>query len=106
MNRTAEAGARTPATPASSLCKADWKLIRSYCDNADRTDRHELYNLASDPGERSDLSSAQPERTKQLAARLDAVLKETDAVIPKSNPAFDPARVPAEKPSLAADPVK
>ena len=43
--------APTPATPASSVRQGDWKLIRLYCDNADQTDRHELYNLAADPGE-------------------------------------------------------
>jgi hypothetical protein len=90
--------APTPATPASSERVGDWKLIRFYCDNTDHTDRHELYNLADDPGERHDLSAAQPGRVKQLAARLDAFLKDTDAVIPKANPAYNPSAktVPAK----------
>ena len=87
--------APTPATPASSVRVGDWKLIRFYCDNADHTDRHELYNLADDPGERHDLAAAQTERVKQLAARLDAFLKDTDAVIPKANPAYNPNAKPA-----------
>lgn len=82
--------APTPATPASSVREGDWKLIRFYCDNADQSDRYELYNLAEDPGERHDLASAQSERVKQLATRLDMFLKDTSAVVPKPNPAYNP----------------
>jgi arylsulfatase A-like enzyme len=82
--------APTPATPASSVRLGDWKLIRLYCDNADQSDRHELYDLANDPGERHDLAAAQPDRVKQLAARIDAFLKDTAAVIPKPNPTYSP----------------
>jgi arylsulfatase A-like enzyme len=82
--------APTPATPASSVRQGDWKLIRFYCDNADQTDRFELYNLASDPGERHDLAVTQPDRVKQLTTRLDQFLKDTSAVIPTHNPAFAP----------------
>jgi len=82
--------APTPATPASSVRQGDWKLIRFYCDNADQTDRHELYNLADDPGERHDQASAQGDRVKHLAARLDSLLRDTSAVIPQPNPAYKP----------------
>ena len=87
----------TPATPASSLRQGDWKLIRFYCDNADQTDRYELYNLADDPGERRNLAPAQPDRVKQLAARIDHWLQDTAAVIPKANPAFNPNAKPLQK---------
>lgn len=80
--------APTPVTPASSVRVGDWKLIRFYCDNADQSDRHELYNLATDPGERHNLAATQPDRVKQLAAKLDQFLKDTEAVIPTANPAF------------------
>jgi hypothetical protein len=76
--------------------QGDWKLIRFYCDNPDQSDRHELYNLADDPGERRDLASAQPDRVKQLAARLDQFLKDTSAVVPKPNPAYNPAAMPSK----------
>ena len=81
--------APTPATPASSVRQGEWKLIRFFCDNPDQTDRYELYNLADDPGERHDLTSAQPNRVKQLAARLDAWLHATSAVVPRPNPNYD-----------------
>jgi arylsulfatase A-like enzyme len=88
--------APTPVSPASSIRSGDWKLIRFYCDNADQTDRFELYHLANDAGERSDLAASQPDRVKELDARLDIYLKETSAVIPTPNPAYDPnAKAPA-----------
>ena len=80
----------TPATPASSVRQGDWKLIRFYCDNPDQTDRYELYNLADDPGERHNLAAAQPDRVKKLAARIDWFLKDTEAVVPKPNPRYNP----------------
>jgi arylsulfatase A-like enzyme len=86
----------TPATPASSLRRGGWKLIRFYCDNADQTDRYELYNLVADPGERHDLAAAQPDQVKQLAARLEHYLSDTEAVIPKANPAFNPNAKPLQ----------
>lgn len=82
--------APTPNSPASYVRSGDWKLIRFYCDNADQSDRHELYNLASDPGERIDLAASEPARMKELSSRLDSYLKDTAAVIPTANPAYDP----------------
>ncbi len=88
--------APTPAAPASSVRVGQWKLIRFYCDNADQTDRHELYDLSNDPGERHNLADAQPERVRQLARRLDQFLDKTAAVIPKPNPAYN-AQGPTRK---------
>jgi hypothetical protein len=34
-----------------------------------------LYNLATDPGEKTDLSSREPERVQTMRARLDAMLQ-------------------------------
>ena len=82
--------APTPAAPASYVRTEDWKLIRFYCDNADQSDRYELYDLANDPGERHDLAASQPQRVKELTGRLDFYLKATTAVIPKPNPAYNP----------------
>ncbi|MGN6553227.1 MAG: sulfatase/phosphatase domain-containing protein, partial [Verrucomicrobiota bacterium] len=95
--------APTPATPASSVRVGDWKLIRFYCDNADRSDRYELYNLAADPGERHNLAAQQPERVQQLAVRLDEFLNDAAAVIPKPNPKYNPNAKPGKaKPSAPA----
>ncbi len=49
-----------------------------------------LFNLASDPGERSDLASQMPEKVKELDARLMAYLKTVNAQLPKLNSKYDP----------------
>ncbi len=79
----------TGGNPASSIRQGEWKLIRWYCDNADQSDRHELYNLLEDIGESHNLADLRPNRLKQLSARLDAILAQTAAVIPKPNPKFN-----------------
>lgn len=88
--------ALTPESPASSIRMGDWKLIRFYCDNADLSDRFELYNLAKDPGERVNLIAEKPEQLKPLSMRLDELLRDTGAVIPIANPSFNPNPPPAK----------
>lgn len=70
---------RGKVTPYSVVRAGHWKLIRLY-----ETGREELYNLAEDPGEQNDLASADDARKhrKELAARLDAWLKEVGAQMP------------------------
>ncbi len=80
----------TGGHPASSIRQGDWKLIRWFCDNPDQSDRHELYNLAEDIGEAHDVASKHPDRVKQLAQRLDVLLADTAAVVPKPNPKYNP----------------
>ena len=46
----------------------DWKLVH--------TEKHdELYNLASDLGEAKDLASSQPEKLKELQAKLEILMR-------------------------------
>lgn len=52
---------------AGAVRMGDWKLVRRF-----GTDRSELFNLGEDPGEKNDLSSANPAKLKELTARLDA----------------------------------
>lgn len=80
--------APTPLTAASSLRRGDWKLIRLYCDHPDGSDRHELYHLTDDPGEREDVAADYPDRVRQLSLRLDGYLRDTEAVIPQPNPDY------------------
>jgi arylsulfatase A-like enzyme len=94
--------APTSASPASSVRSGDWKLIRFFCDNADQTDRHELFNLAEDPGESRDVAAAHPDRVKQLAAQLDTLLHGTSAVIPSPNPAYSAGAAKRSKPAAAS----
>jgi len=76
--------------PGAYVRQGDWKLIRRFCDNEDRTDRHELYNLRDDLGETADLAAKMPDKVKELSVLLDGFLRDTKAVVPKPNPAYSP----------------
>lgn len=79
----------------------DWKLIRWF-GAVDEAARHELYNLAQDLGESTNLASAEPARVAELDAMIDTFLKETGATYPRPNPAFKPTAAAA--PRKPADP--
>ncbi|MCW4463847.1 arylsulfatase [Sphingomonas sp. BT-65] len=71
----ASSGARILALRAG-----DWKFIRGsvaphefHGNPIGTVLRHQLYDLANDPGERSDLAARLPDRTKAMAARLDKI---------------------------------
>ena len=57
------------------------KLIEHFEDG-----RVELFDLAADPGERSDLSAARPKRAAELARRLSVWRNAVGAVLPTPNP--------------------
>jgi arylsulfatase A-like enzyme len=81
----------TPASgqvPAVSVRRGDWKLIRFFHDGPRQADRHELYNLKSDPGETKDLAADEAGRVGELSKLLDGFLKETGALVPGANPRF------------------
>ena len=59
---------------------------------AEKLDEHfedggvELFDLATDPGERHELSDSRPERAAALRARLTTWRERVQAVMPKANP--------------------
>ncbi|MCK4564197.1 MAG: sulfatase [Verrucomicrobia bacterium] len=61
----------------SSVRQGDWKLI--YWHGSQKLD---LYNLKTDLGESTDLSTQHPEKAKRLAATLSKHLRSVDAVMP------------------------
>jgi arylsulfatase A-like enzyme len=88
------AGAKTPhdalllcgTTPTRAAVRVgDWKLLVGASDrdaeedgdkgDGRRASRVELYNLADDLGEQHDLAAANPEKVKELRARLDDWMK-------------------------------
>jgi arylsulfatase A-like enzyme len=77
--------------PAVSVLCGDWKLIRIFYGGENGAHRWKLFNIAADLGEKNDLAAQEPQRVKELDARIEAFLKETRAVVPLPNPAFDPA---------------
>ena len=68
-------------TPVSSIRAGDWKLLEYYEDN-----HVELYNLADDPGEATDLASTNPAKAEELRERLHQWLRDVDAQLPRPNP--------------------
>lgn len=71
--------------PGSALRKGDWKLVVHYEDN-----RAELFNLADDVGELTDLADKYPEKVIELKSILDKKLKNSEAKFPVKNPDYMP----------------
>jgi arylsulfatase A-like enzyme len=72
------------AQAGTSVREGNWKLIRRYA----KADGDELYDLASDLGEATNLAAQKPEKVAALNAQLDAYLKTTGGIIPIANPAW------------------
>jgi len=83
----------TPAVPcraASWVRKDGWKLIRFYEQDDLFPNRIELYNLEDDIAEMHNLAERESGRVRELEALLDRHLAETDALVPKPNPSYQP----------------
>lgn len=74
--------------PGTYVRQGDWKLLRFYADNEDGSDRLELYDLKSDPGEAKNLAAEKPELVSELNALITGFLKDTQAVVPVRNPGY------------------
>jgi arylsulfatase A-like enzyme len=85
------ASANLPGTWAR---RGDWKLIRFHADGPGQADRFELYNLRDDLGETTNREADHPEIVRELNAAIDRHLKETGALVPSPNPAFNPNAPP------------
>ena len=75
--------------------ESDWKLIRFFALNNDQTDKLELYNLKNDLGETNNLAGRFPAKAKELNAKIDGFLADSEAVVPVKNPSYDPNAKPA-----------
>jgi len=84
--------------PTVTVTTEDWKLIRIFYEGENGAHAYQLYNLKADLGETNDLAAAQPARVKELDALIEKFLKDTRAVTPKPNPAYDPNAKPAPAP--------
>jgi arylsulfatase A len=73
--------------PAGVVREGDWKLIEQYEDGS-----LELYNLAKDPSEKSDLAAAEPARVAALRGKLEAWRRSMGTAPLKPNPTFDRTR--------------
>ena len=71
--------------PGSALRKGDWKIVVHYEDN-----RTELFNLADDPGETTNLAGQNPTKVAELKKILDTKLADSGAKFPEVNPDYIP----------------
>ena len=62
-------GGRFKGKDVHAIRRGDWKLLEPMPDKP-----RELYNLADDPQEKTDLAKSEPETFKELSAALDAQL--------------------------------
>jgi len=69
------------AAPCGAVRWGDWKLVEWFED-----DRLELFDLAADEGETTDLAAAHPERAAQLHGLLRDWRERTGANMPTPNP--------------------
>jgi arylsulfatase A-like enzyme len=80
--------------PGAYVRQGDWKLIRCFFGGPAQTHRYELYNLREDLGETTNLAERMPRKVAELDALLEGFLRETKAVLPIANPAYDPEAFP------------
>ena len=73
--------------PSSIIRKGDWKMIYYYEDG-----RKELYDLAKDLSETTDIAGKYPERVEQLHKELFAYLTEVGAKYPEPDPDYSEAK--------------
>ncbi len=71
--------------PQSAIRIGNFKLLRNY-DTGDE----QLFDLAHDMGEQTDLALKMPDKRKDLSAKLDAYLAQIKAQLPTVNPNYDP----------------
>lgn len=73
--------------PAAMIRSGDWKLIHYYEDG-----REELYNLADDLEENTDLAAQNPEQVKALSENLFTYLNSVGARFPTPDPDYDASK--------------
>lgn len=71
--------------PSGAVRSGEWKLVVHYEDGS-----HELFNVATDPGESRDVAKSQPAMARDLRQQFDTWLKDVGAQTNEANPAFDP----------------
>jgi uncharacterized sulfatase len=89
---------RWGATPCAIIREGDWKLIHFFGDWFDAENRYqiggrlELYHLATDIGETTNLAEREPQRAASMRGKLHAWIQSVPAQVPGPNPHHDPAR--------------
>jgi arylsulfatase A-like enzyme len=84
--------------PAAAVVCGDWKLIEHFEDG-----RIELFDLAADPSEQSDLAAAEGQRATRMLALLKAWQADVEAKIPERNPEYEAQRARPRVPNNAGE---
>jgi arylsulfatase A-like enzyme len=90
--------------PSVTVTAGDWKLLRIFHEGENGAHGYQLYNLKDDIGETKDLASAQPDRVKELDARITKFLIDTKAVVPLANPNYNTTGTATKPATAPADP--
>jgi arylsulfatase A len=69
--------------PGGAIREADWKLVENF-----DTGRVELFNLAKDPSESTNLTDKEPARTREMASKLAEWRAGVGAQMPSLNPNY------------------
>lgn len=85
------------ATPYSAIRSGDFKLIAFFEDS-----HVELFDLKTDPEEKTNLVPSNPARAEELRRKLAEWWLDVRAQLPTPNPAYDPARENARAKPAAA----
>lgn len=83
--------------PSIAVRSGEWKLIRIFHGGENGAHDYRLYNLEKDLGETKNLASEHPEKVLALDAKIEAFLKDTEAVLPLPNPKLDPSKYDPSK---------
>ncbi len=75
------------STPMGAIRRGPWKLLEFFEDS-----HVELYNLETDPAEKTDLAETESRRARSMREELAAWRDSVGAVMPTPNPKFDPAK--------------
>ena len=75
--------------PAVSVRQGDFKLIRRFEPHTTYPDTVELYNLEDDIGETRNLAGNMQKKVNELQRLIDGFVKETGALYPRPNPAYN-----------------
>jgi arylsulfatase A-like enzyme len=71
--------------PAGAIREGRWKLIEHF-----ETGRRELFDLARDPRENTNLAEREPQQVEALAAKLTQWRSAVKALVPEANPGYTP----------------
>jgi arylsulfatase A-like enzyme len=84
--------------PSTIARDGDWKLIFYHEDS-----RYELYNVANDVAEQTDVSKDNPEIVESMTADMETFLLTTEARMPVPNPNFDTGKFEIQKERIRDD---